>query len=50
MNVTVKEIEKETIEISEEDKEDLKAFQERENDPTITHEEMIERLKKDGRI
>jgi len=33
-----------------EDAEDLAAFDERANEPLISYEEMIKRLKKDGRI
>ncbi|MDX1736892.1 MAG: ribbon-helix-helix protein, CopG family [Alphaproteobacteria bacterium] len=33
-----------------EDAEDLAAFEERANEPLISYEEMIKRLKKDGRI
>jgi len=33
-----------------EDAEDLAAFHERSNEPLISYEEMVKRLKKDGRI
>ncbi len=33
-----------------EDAEDILAFEERENEPDISFEEMVKRLKKDGRI
>jgi len=33
-----------------EDAEDLAAFDERANEPLISYEEMVKRLKKDGRI
>jgi len=33
-----------------EDAEDLAAFEERANEPLISYDEMIKRLKKDGRI
>ena len=33
-----------------EDAEDLAAFEERANEPLISYEQMIKRLKKDGRI
>ena len=33
-----------------EDAEDLAAFNERANEPLISYEEMVKRLKKDGRI
>lgn len=33
-----------------EDAEDLKAFHERASEPLISYEEMVKRLKKDGRI
>ncbi|MBW1768469.1 MAG: CopG family transcriptional regulator [Deltaproteobacteria bacterium] len=33
-----------------EDAEDLAAFEERENEPLISYERMVKRLKKDGRI
>jgi len=33
-----------------EDAEDLSAFDERANEPLISYEEMVKRLKKDGRI
>ena len=34
----------------EEDAEDLLAIEERENEPDISFEEMVKRLKKDGRL
>ena len=33
-----------------EDAEDLAAFDERQNEPLISYDEMVKRLKKDGRI
>ena len=33
-----------------EDAEDLKAFEERAHEPLMSYEEMVKRLKKDGRI
>ena len=33
-----------------EDAEDLEAFDERANEPLVSYEEMVKRLKKDGRI
>jgi len=33
-----------------EDVEDLEAFEERAGEPLISHDEMVKRLKKDGRI
>ncbi|MBI4303450.1 MAG: ribbon-helix-helix protein, CopG family [Chloroflexi bacterium] len=33
-----------------EDAEDIAAFEERVNEPLITYDEMVKRLKKDGRI
>ena len=33
-----------------EDAEDITAFKERENEPLISYEEMLNRLKRDGRI
>jgi plasmid stability protein len=33
-----------------EDAEDLSAFEERANEPLVSYDEMIKRLKKDGRI
>ena len=33
-----------------EDAEDLSAFEERANEPLISYEQMVKRLKKDGRI
>lgn len=37
-------------EMISEDAEDLAAFEERANDPVISYEEMLERLRRDGRI
>ena len=33
-----------------EDAEDIIAFEERDNDPLVSYDEMVKRLKKDGRI
>jgi predicted DNA-binding protein len=37
-------------EVLAEDAEDLAAFEERQDEPLISYEEMVKRLKKDGRI
>ena len=47
MSDLINEIVKEAL---AEDAEDLSAFDERANDPLISYEEMVKRLKKDGRI
>ena len=36
--------------LSAEDAEDLAAFEERANEPLLSYDEMVKRLKKDGRI
>jgi predicted DNA-binding protein len=47
MSDLINEIVKEAL---AEDAEDLLAFDERANEPLISYEEMVKRLKKDGRI
>jgi len=48
---SVSEIVNETIrQALAEDAEDLAAFEERKNEPDISYEEMVKRLKKHGRI
>ncbi|BBO92080.1 CopG family transcriptional regulator [Desulfosarcina ovata] len=47
MSDIINEIVKEAL---AEDAEDLSAFDERANEPLISYEEMVKRLKKDGRI
>jgi hypothetical protein len=47
MSDLINEIVKEAL---AEDAEDLAAFDERANEPLVSYEEMIKRLKKDGRI
>jgi len=47
MSALINEIVKEAL---AEDAEDLLAFDERANEPLISYEEMVKRLKKDGRI
>jgi predicted DNA-binding protein len=47
MSDLINEIVKEAL---AEDAEDLSAFDERANEPLISYEEMVKRLKKDGRI
>ena len=47
MSDLINEIVKEAL---SEDAEDLSAFDERANEPLISYEEMVKRLKKDGRI
>ncbi len=48
---TVSELVNEAVkEILSEDAEDLLAFDERADEPLISYDEMIKRLKKDGRI
>ena len=47
MSDLINEIVKEAL---AEDAEDLMAFDERANEPLISYEEMVKRLKKDGRI
>jgi plasmid stability protein len=47
MSDLINEIVKEAL---SEDAEDLSAFDERANEPLISYEEMIKKLKKDGRI
>ena len=47
MSDIINEIIKEAL---AEDAEDLLAFDERANEPLISYEEMVKRLKKDGRI
>jgi len=47
MSDLINEIVKEAL---AEDAEDLSAFDERVNEPLISYEEMVKRLKKDGRI
>jgi plasmid stability protein len=47
MSDLINEIVKESL---AEDAEDLLAFDERANEPLVSYEEMVKRLKKDGRI
>jgi predicted DNA-binding protein len=48
---TVSELVNEAVkEVLSEDAEDLLAFDERADEPLISYDEMIQRLKKDGRI
>lgn len=48
---TVSELVNEAVkEVLSEDAEDLLAFDERSDEPLISYDEMIKRLKKDGRI
>ena len=47
MSEIINEAVRETL---SEDAEDLAAFEERANEPLISYEQMVKRLKKDGRI
>lgn len=50
-HISVSEVVNEAVRISlREDQEDLRAFEERENEPTLSYEELLENLESHGKL